>query len=227
MRNQKKEAFVAGKRRVIAYIDGFNLYFGLRESGLRRCYWLNIQALAESLLRPDQQLVVTKYFTARIAGGRAGDARDRRRSLDQKRKRQSDFLEALNTLSDFDIFEGHFLGKDVRCRSCQASWRTHEEKMTDVQIATEMLDDAFDDRFDVALILSADSDLVPPMNSIRRRFPRKRLVVCFPPGRGSVQLKRAAHSSLTVSAEKLEAARFPDEVAKPDGYVLRRPAQWR
>ena len=215
------------KQRVIAYIDGFNLYFGLRESGLRRCYWLNLQTLAEHLLRPAQVLVATKYFTARIAGGRAGDSTDRERTLDQNRKRQSDFLEALNTLPDFEMFEGHFLGKDIQCRSCQASWRTHEEKMTDVQIATEMLDDAYDDRFDVALILSADSDLVPPMRSIRRRFPRKRIVVCFPPGRSSVQLKRAAHASLTVSADQLDASQFPEEVTKPDGFVLRRPARWR
>ena len=218
---------MARKQRVIAYIDGFNLYFGLRESGLRRYYWLNLQVLAESLLRPEQKLVATKYFTARIAGGRAGDSEGRGRTLDQKRKRQSDFLEALNTLPGFEMFEGHFLGKDIRCRSCKASWRTHEEKMTDVQIATEMLDDAYDDRFDTALILSADSDLVPPMRSIRRRFPRKRLVVCFPPGRSSVQLKRAAHASLTVPVDKLDAAQFPDEVTKPDGFVLRRPQHWR
>lgn len=218
---------MAEGQRVIAYIDGFNLYFGLRESGLRRCYWLNLQALAESLLRPGQVLVATKYFTARIAGGYTGDSADRERTLDRKRKRQSDFLEALNTLDEFEMFEGHFLGKNVRCRSCQASWRTHEEKMTDVQIATELLDDAYDDRFDAALILSADSDLVPPMRSIRRRLPRKRIVVCFPPGRSSVQLKKAAHASLTISENQLDAAQFPDEVTKPDGYVLRRPAHWR
>ena len=48
---------MAEKQRVIAYIDRFNLYFGLRESGLRRCYWLNLRAFAESLLRSGQVLV--------------------------------------------------------------------------------------------------------------------------------------------------------------------------
>jgi uncharacterized LabA/DUF88 family protein len=218
---------LAGEQQVIAYIDGFNLYFALREAGLRRCYWLNLPALAESLLRPGQVLVNTKYFTARLTGGSVGVSSDRERTLDRKRKRQSDFLEALLTLPDFKMFEGHFLGKDMRCRSCQASWRTHEEKMTDVQIATEMLDDAYDDRFHTALVLTADSDLVPPMRSIRRRFPRKRIVVCFPPGRTSVQLQKAAHASLEVPVGNLDAAQLPDEVTKPDGFVLRRPAQWR
>ena len=215
------------KQRVIAYIDGFNLYFGMRESGLRRCYWLNMQTLAENLLRPGQELVATKYFTARITGGRAGDSAARKRKLDKKRKRQSDFLEALSTLPDVEMFEGHCLSRDIQCHSCKHSWRKPEEKMTDVQIATEMLDDAYDDRFDVALILSADSDLVPPMRSIRRRFPRKRIVVCFPPGRSSVQLKRASHASLKISEGQLSASQFPEDVAKADGFVLKRPEHWR
>ena len=99
--------------------------------------------------------------------------------------------------------------------------------MTDVQIATEMLDDAFDDRFDTALVLSADSDLVPPIRAIRRRFPRKRIVVCFPPRRSSVQLQKASHASLEIPVETLDAAQLPDEVTKPDGFVLRRPERWR
>ena len=213
--------------RVIAYIDGFNLYHGLREAKLRRYYWLNLRALAENLLRPGQQLVLTKYFTARISGAWAGDPPDRAKYLNAERKRQSDFLEALDTLSDFKRYEGHFLGKAIKCRACGASWRTHEEKMTDVQIATEMLTDAFEDRFDAALLLSADSDLVPPTLAVQRMFPAKRIVVAFPPARSSVELGRAASASFTIGRRKLALSCFPDEVRKPDGYVLRRPANWR
>ena len=103
---------MAATQRVIAYVDGFNLYFGLRDSGLRRCYWLDIRRMAEGLLLPHQNLVFTKYFTARIAGGAAWQNR--------KRKRQSDFLEALATLSDFKLFEGHYLEKTMTCRNCQS-----------------------------------------------------------------------------------------------------------
>lgn len=213
--------------RVIAYIDGFNLYFGLRESKLRRYYWLNLRALAENLLRTGQHLVFTKYFTARISGAWAGDAPDRAEYLNAERKRQSDFLEALDTLADFKRYEGHFLGKAIKCRECSASWRTHEEKMTDVQIATEMLTDAFKDRFDTALLLSADSDLVPPTLAVQRMFPEKRIVVAFPPSRRSVELERAASASFPIGRRKLALSQFPDEVKKPDGYVLRRPANWR
>ena len=43
-------------KRVIVYVDGFNLYFGLRSKGWRRHYWLNLVKLAGALLKPDQQL---------------------------------------------------------------------------------------------------------------------------------------------------------------------------
>ena len=214
-------------KRVIAYIDGFNLYHGMREGKLRRYYWLNLRALAENLLRPEQQLVLTKYFTARISGAWAGDPPDRTKYLNAERKRQSDYLEALDTLAEFKRYEGHFLGKTIRCRACETSWRTHEEKMTDVQIATEMLTDAFDDRFDMALLISADSDLVPPTRAVQRMFPKKRIVVAFPPSRRSVELERAASASFPIGRRKLALSQFPDEVKKQDGYVLRRPANWR
>ena len=37
------------KERVVAYIDGFNLYFGMREAGFDNCRWLNIKLLVEKL----------------------------------------------------------------------------------------------------------------------------------------------------------------------------------
>jgi uncharacterized LabA/DUF88 family protein len=213
--------------RVIAYVDGFNLYFGLRDSGLRRLYWLNVQALAASILRSGQQLVFTKYFTARLSGPRSAVSAEAARHFDGKRRRQSDFLDALQTLPDVRMFEGHFLGKDIQCKSCLTSWRSHEEKMTDVQIATEMLIDAFTDKFDTAILVSADSDLVPPTLAIRQFFPHKKIVVAFPPRRSSVELKRAANGWLHVGIDKLRRSQFPDQVKKADGFVLNRPESWR
>jgi len=40
------------KERVIAYIDGFNLYFGIKQSNWNDVLWLNVKKLAESLLKP-------------------------------------------------------------------------------------------------------------------------------------------------------------------------------
>jgi len=202
-------------QRAIAYVDGFNLYYGLCSKKWKRYYWLNIQEMARLMLKPGQTLVTTKYFTSVVKHPHG------------KRKRQAVFLEALRTLSDFEIYFGHFLSDTVTCRKCGHTYLTHHEKMTDVRIATELMLDAFQNRFDTALLCSADSDLVGPVNAVRQSFPQKRIVVAVPPGRYSNALKRAASAYTHIGRNVLARSVFPDRVRKPDGFVLQRPKEWR
>lgn len=204
-------------RRVVAYIDGFNLYFGLKAKGWRRYYWLDVHALVLKLLKPDQQLVAVKYFTARISSPQHDPEKD---------KRQSTFLEAIATLPDTTIHYGHYLPKTQRCFACGATWESHEEKMTDVNIAVELLTDAADDRFDVALLVSADSDLTAPIKAVRARFPAKRVVLAFPPERHSTHLESVANAHFRIGRKRIQDSQFPDEVQTPSGFVLKRPPSW-
>jgi len=201
--------------RVIAYVDGFNLYFGLRSKGWKRYYWLNMQALAQNLLKPGQVLVSTKYFTARIAGP------------PDKEQRQSTYIEALKTLSDFEIFYGRYQLNPRQCSQCGFQDEVPNEKMTDVNVAVEILKDAYQNKFDVALLISADSDLVPPVKAVRELFPEKRVVVASPPGRYSASLANSASSSLVIGRGKIARSVLPEEVKKADGYILRRPELWK
>ena len=57
--------------RVIVYVDGFNLYFGMMESGFANCKWLNIKQLIETTLSVNQTLIKIKYFTSRVANNPA------------------------------------------------------------------------------------------------------------------------------------------------------------
>ena len=104
------------RERVIVYVDGFNLYFGLRAMGWKKYYWLNIQAFALSLLIPTQELTHTKYFTSKIT------------KPESKRKRQSAYLSALATLSDFSIYYGRYQSFDEKCHHCGHTYRTSNEK---------------------------------------------------------------------------------------------------
>lgn len=202
-------------QRVIAYVDGFNFYFGLKASKWERYLWLNYQQLANNLLRPDQQLVFTKYFTTRIS------------APPDKRKRQTDYIEALETLSDFRIYYGKYQMNPRHCRQCGFRDLVPNEKMTDVNIATELMVDAFQDRFDTALLVSADSDLIGPVVAVRRLFPTKRLVIAFPPQRYSEELKKVASAYFTVGRAEIAKSLFPLKVVKADGYVLQCPATWQ
>jgi len=201
--------------RIIAYVDGFNLYFGLKTRGWRCYYWLNIQELAKNLLRADQILVATKYFTSRI------------KCPPDKVKRQSTYIEALETLSSFEIFYGKYQFNAQNCPKCSSRFIVPSEKMTDVNIAVELMGDAFQDAFDTALLISADSDLTGPVVAVRELFPGKRVVVAFPPKRSSNQLKKVVSAYFYIGRNGLAKSLFPQQVCKPDGFILQCPTSWR
>lgn len=205
-------------QRVITYVDGFNLYFGLKDSRFKKYFWLDLPALSAALLKQGQQLVATHYFTARIRtnGRNAADA-----------KRQTNYIDALAAQDNLAVHEGHYLEKTQRCNGCGATWKAYEEKMTDVNIAAQMLADAYEDRFDTAFIISGDSDLTTPIQQVRKRFPNKRLIVVFPPNRQSAQLKKAANGFLSIGEDKLRQNQLPDPVITASGFALHRPAHWR
>jgi hypothetical protein len=203
--------------RVVGYIDGFNLFFGLRDSGLRRYYWLSPALLIQNLMKPWQTLAGVRYFSARISPS-PGDP--------DKHLRQQTYLEAVETLAGVEAVYGHYLSKPKECRACGAQWQQAEEKMTDVNIAVRLLADAMDDAFDTAMIVSADSDLVPPVDAVRARFPSKRIIIASPPARHSTRLAASANACFTIGRKKLQDSQLPDTITKPDGFVLTRPASW-
>lgn len=108
----------------------------------------------QKFLKPGQFLLETKYFTSIVT------------NPPDKNRRQAVFIEALETLQDFRIYYGRYLDKDVKCQRCGANIERHHEKRTDVNIATQMLVDAFQNRFQVALLVTGDSDLVGTIEAI-------------------------------------------------------------
>jgi uncharacterized LabA/DUF88 family protein len=201
---------------VIVYVDGFNLYYGLRSRFGRRYHWLDLEKLAASLLSPQHQLQQLNYFTARV--------RNQRQSV----HRQAAYLTALTACCPaLRIVEGRFQERVLVCRSCGQSRRTYDEKETDVNIAATLISDAVTDCFDTALVISADADLAPAIATAKVLYPRKRFVVGFPPQRHSDGLRRACDAAFSVGADKIRAAQLPDEIVLPSGVVLERPAYWR
>ena len=82
------------------------------------------------------------------------------------------------------------------------------------------------DQFDVALLVSADSDLVGPVRAVRRLFSHKRVLVAFPPDRSSKALKQAANAQIYIGRDVLAKSTLPAVVVKANGFRLHRPAEW-
>ena len=205
-------------QRVAVYIDGFNLYYGLRSKGWRRYYWLDLRQMAKSLLRSGQELVMVRYFTTRVSPEPQDPG---------KATRQNAFLEALETLQDLYIHYGKYIPKDQTCLNCGATWQTYQEKMTDVNIAVEMLCDVHNQAFDTAIVVSGDSDLTGPVTAVRSRYPNKQVIVAFPPDRVSKDLCQVATASFVIGRKKLADSQLPDRVTRSNGYILTRPPSWR
>ena len=106
-------------QRVMVYVDGFNLYYGLRARGWWRYYWLDLHRLSVNLLQTGQELMGVRYFTARVSP-EPGDS--------DKPARQNAYLETLATLPDLHIHYGYYMAKTQRCLTCGSVWNTHRRR---------------------------------------------------------------------------------------------------
>ncbi len=159
------------KQRVCCFVDGFNLYHAIDALHEPQLKWVDLWGLSEAFITPaSERLVAVHYFTALAYW------------LDEPRRRHRAFI-AANQHLGVSVTLGHFKEKPRTCRRCGARHIQREEKESDVNLAIQLLHGAASDGFDRALVISADSDLCPPIRLIQQSYPHKRVTVLAPPNR--------------------------------------------
>ncbi|HUV64056.1 MAG TPA: NYN domain-containing protein, partial [Sedimentisphaerales bacterium] len=143
----------------------------------------------------------------------------------QNAARHERYIKALRSVG-VETIRGRFMKKHIKCHLCGRPFLTHEEKQSDVNIALRMLADAMEDMYDKALIISADSDLLPVIKSIQQHAPEKEIGVMFPIGYTSFELRQNAGFRRKMSEKLLRDCQFPDEV-ELGSTVITRPESWR
>ncbi|MBM3151434.1 MAG: NYN domain-containing protein [Chloroflexi bacterium] len=213
--------------RTTVYIDGYNLYNGVRRmykspdtpyeaDRWREVLWLDLVKLSESFLNPTQALTIVKYFTARITSPKS------------KMDRQSDYLDAVSSLPKNQIIEGKYHDNNlVICQHCGKTFFVSKEKQTDVNLTTELLVDAIEDKFDSAYLVTADSDYKAPLKYIKNKYPQKRVYMEFVETNFSNILARLTYRTYIIKRDRLVACQLPDTVTMPSGYKISRPAKWK
>ncbi len=207
--------------RTFVYVDGFNLYFGaLRRTSYR---WLNLQKLCELMLAAHNRIDRIKYFTAHVT---------QRPQDPLQPARQQAYLRALRTLPNLDIILGHFLTHEVNLPLAGAPagqpikyvrvLKT-EEKGSDVNIATHLVHDAHLDRFDLAVIVSNDSDLLEAVKIVKGLG--KRVGVLNPHQNPSRVLLGEATFLKPIRQGPLGASQFPSQMADSQG-TFHKPTGW-
>ncbi len=190
------------RRRVACFIDGLNLYHAISDLCRPELKWTDLKTLSKVFLKShSEELSQVFYFSAYAE-----------HVSESSQKCQKSYIRALELTGVIPIL-GHFKKKNRRCPSCTHHWVGHEEKETDVNIALFLLDLAYQNAYDRALVISNDSDLVPAIKIVRKNFPQKRITTVSPPQQfHSRELIQVSSDKTKVRVEHLERCLLPSVI---------------
>lgn len=203
------------KKRVIVYVDGFNFYYGIRTFHWKSFYWLDIVKFFNSFLKGNEELVTVKYFSAV--------------PMDSfKAQNQSVLFQANKLNPKFELILGKYKPKNITCPHCSSIINSFEEKKTDVNISIGMVNDVVENNCDITVLVSGDSDLLPPLELIKKINPSHKIYIFYPPCRRNYAFYSIAN--VTKNLEKAHAifmkSMLPDSIKISGEIELKRPANW-
>ncbi len=206
--------------RTFVYVDGFNLYYGSLKG--TRHKWLDLDRFCRKLL-PKNDVLRIKYFSARV--------RARPNDPDAP-KRQELYLRALRTLPSVKIIYGAFLVSRVTmpvdgCPPGQQRYETvikTEEKGSDVNLAVHLVSDGYKGSYDVAVVISNDSDLSEAVRIVRHDLGLV-VGVVNPHKRASAELNQYASFRKTVRRSAVARCQFHNEMSDAKGS-FHKPPTW-
>lgn len=207
--------------RVRVYVDGFNFYHRMLKNSSRK--WLDLSKLSAEIANPDDEINFIRYFTADVSP-KAGDP--------DAPTRQEAYFRALRTIPNLKIHKGKFLTR-TKHRPLVGEEDTYvyihdtEEKGSDVNLASHLLLDCFEDEFDVAIVMSQDTDLLEPLRIVREKFGKEVVVTWFEdrpqPGKAH---KKAATRILHLNNAMLARSQLENPVIARGGHKIFRPKSW-
>lgn len=212
----------------MAFVDGFNLYHAIDDLDIdpktkrplrqkQHLKWLDLRALASAFVPPSREEVVAVHYFSAFATW-----------LPDAYQRHLDYVRALESTGTHVVM-GNFKKKYRQCNQCNTRWLGHEEKESDVNLALYLLDMAYQDAYDKAFLITADTDLVPAIKMVRQRFPQKEVIALIPKSRfqNAMELRQACNSASRIEEQHLERNLFPAVISLPDGAVIARPAKYQ
>lgn len=220
---------IAGEARrpkAIVYVDGLNLY--RRSLHTKDEFkWLDIVKLCE-LLIPNHEIVLVRYFTARVKPSISGEA---------GMARQLIYLRALRTHGErLTIHEGrmridprvyplHPRTTDEFGEVATTKVQKVEEKGSDVALASFMVFDAAKSDVDLHVLLSNDSDFIPTLQIVSEEL-NKPIAWITPSATGSKELASQNFAFVReVRPWSLKNAQFPDYLTDNAGK-FHKPEKW-
>ena len=207
--------------RVEVFVDGFNLYFGMRACNqtntYRKTLWLDLDKFIKNYaIKQEDTLIAIHYFTSLPMND------------NERAKRHEIYCSALKH-TGINVIYGRYKTKTIFCPLCNQYFQSYEEKETDVNIALQLLRHAVEDKFDKAILFSGDSDLAPAIENTRILFPAKQIQVLFPINRNkSKRLQQVSEPSpLYQYLTCYKRCQFPSQIILEDGTTKEQPESWK
>lgn len=175
--------------KVSIFIDGNNFYHGLRNIyGEDKSLSEFDFGMFSKLLAKDREVVDIYYYNAQLDN-----------SKDPKKyKKQQDFFSKLKEIKNFNLI----LCKLLKRRIKGTKQYYYVLKEDDIHMAVDMVEGAFKDRFDIALIISGDGDFVPAVKSVQGE--KKKVENLYFKNSSSRNLKKCCDSSIRLTKEILD-----------------------
>jgi uncharacterized LabA/DUF88 family protein len=214
------------KNRVMAFVDGFNLYHGIAElaapapnalgSGLNHLKWVNLWSLIRAFTKQEKETLVKVYYFSAFATW-----------MPAAYKRHRAYVDALESVG-VTVVLGKFKEKLHFCKKCRTDYRTHEEKETDVNLALTMLYEAMQHSFDKAIVVTGDADLKPAVNMVKKCDPSLIVNSLLPKSRfrASHDFQSVCDSSQKFGISHLEKSLLPETIQTTAGKTILRPAEY-
>lgn len=200
--------------RAAVYIDGFNLFYAIRDLGEQHLKWCNYWQLSEQLLQPDETLEAVKVATAFHPDN-------------EKKIRHTITINALENVG-VTILRGHYVNEDTSCKKCGNTWRMAVEKEGDINLAIALINDAHSEDYDSFYLVTSDTDQAATARLFNTTFPNKRLVSVSPPGRvHSQHITKYCTDTARITKPMVEQCLFPQYVPGTGGRVMaKRPPKF-
>jgi uncharacterized LabA/DUF88 family protein len=204
--------------RTYIYVDGFNLYNRALKNTPHK--WLDLKKLCEIELASYNQIEVIKYFTSPVKA----------RTDPDQYIRQHTYLRALDTLGIVQVYYGKFLSKAIRRPPVSpppafVDVMSTQEKGSDVNLASHLLYDGFRNAFEVAVVISNDTDLREPIRLAVQEMG-KVVGVMLPEPAASGGLTSVASFVRNITRARLAASQFPGVLYSRKGKPIRKPPIW-
>ncbi len=204
------------------YIDGFNLYYGALKR--TRFKWLDLRRMVEQVF-PNDDIGEIHYFTALVHP---------RPSNRQAPVRQRIYWRALQTIPGLTVHQGFIRTHTVRRELAMPIAGVPDsvtvveprEKMTDVALASQLIVDASNRKFEQAVLVTNDADFVPAIRCVRNDFELD-VAILNPAQKGRTQgdLEAAAKYVKRLRRRHIAASMLPETVTDAKG-VFRKPSTW-